>query len=293
MLVEDVAKLSPDDRLLYWVRERHQIYLRRRAGKPPPWSDDEVLNSYFFTNPYRENDKVTVWFRENIRGPLAESDAVLMATVIFRWFNWPPTGQLLIDNCLLTDWRQDEAEALLAAEAEAGNQVFTGAYMISGKHFTGRPKTETVCRLITPVWQERHRLVKEIKAHRSLQQCCELLQHFRGLGGFMSYEVACDLRHTALLRDATDVMTWCNPGPGAKRGLNRILGRPLKAAIPPEVWHRETQRLLALFNRRLPKMPKCEMREVEHSLCEWDKMERARMGEGHLKRRYDPYAAGS
>jgi hypothetical protein len=84
MLVSKVSSLSTEARFLYWIRERHSIYLRRKAGKPKPWTDDAILQNYFFTNPYRENDKTTVWFRETIREPLRNDPRVLMATVIFQ-----------------------------------------------------------------------------------------------------------------------------------------------------------------------------------------------------------------
>jgi hypothetical protein len=34
--------------------------------------------------------------------------------------------------------------------------------------------------------------------------------------------------------------------------------------------------------------PAWEMREVEHTLCEFDKYERARLGEGRPKQRFNP-----
>jgi hypothetical protein len=49
----------------YWISERHSIFLRRQEGKPKPWTDDPILRDYKFTNPFRENDRGTVWLREN------------------------------------------------------------------------------------------------------------------------------------------------------------------------------------------------------------------------------------
>src|SRR5262245_1677713 len=100
MNTEDVKKLPPLGIFLYWVRERHQIHLRRKAGMSPPWTDDEILQSIFFTNPYREHDKTTVWFRENVRDPLRNDPRVLFATIIFRWFNYIPTGEILKETDL-------------------------------------------------------------------------------------------------------------------------------------------------------------------------------------------------
>ena len=48
-----------------WIKERHNIYLSRAAGSPPPWTSDPILSKYKFTNPFRENDRVTVWMRKH------------------------------------------------------------------------------------------------------------------------------------------------------------------------------------------------------------------------------------
>ena len=52
--------------------------------------------------------------------------------------------------------------------------------------------------------------------------------------------------------------------------LQRILDESLKLSNWPGGW------------------PGWSMREVEHWLCEFDKYERARLGEGKMKRKYQP-----
>ena len=80
--------MTPEARFFWWIEERHRIFEKRKRGLSRDWwTEDEILRTYRFTNPYRENDRTTVWFRENIRDPLKDDNKVLMATVIFRWFN--------------------------------------------------------------------------------------------------------------------------------------------------------------------------------------------------------------
>ena len=43
------------ERFFYWINERHNIYVKRRASTPAPWTEDEILRKYKFTNPFREN----------------------------------------------------------------------------------------------------------------------------------------------------------------------------------------------------------------------------------------------
>jgi hypothetical protein len=277
------------ERFLYWIRERHAIYLKRRRGEPPPWTEDEILRSYFFTNPYRENDKTTVWFRENVRDGLRNSWSVVLATVIFRWFNYIPTGEELLRRGLLTRWSSKRALATFSKWRERKEKVFTGAFMINSP--PGMPKLEAICERIDNVWRDRERLRKDWYngEEGTLKRFHHLLTRYPGLGGFMAYEVVCDLRYTSILEEATDVLTWCNPGPGCCRGLHRITGKTIPAQSAAEGCPRPPKweaTMRALLSRCRKDFPDFEMREVEHSLCEFDKYERARTGSGQMKRRY-------
>jgi len=312
MKIQDVRKLSPIDRFLYWCRERYQIYLRRKNGRPKPWTDDEILQNYFFTMPYREKDKTTVWFRENVRDPLRDDPDVIFATAAFRWFNYIPTGEILackalrrndigLKDSFLCRWDADEVFVELDAERRQGRQVFTGAYMINSPAREG--KLEAIIRRVTNVWNGRNQLRQYYCADAlgmkgkpvSLELFHKVLTQFEGMGGFMAYEVVTDLRHTYLLENAPDIMTWCHVGPGARRGLYRVLGLDFPKGnnasgcprlLKPQEEIREMRKLLYVCNNHLRGMPPFEMREIEHSCCEADKYSRALDNDGRLKRKY-------
>jgi len=293
MRVSEVSKLSALDRFLYWIRERHNIYLKRKKGKPKPWTDDEVLQQFFFTNPYRENDKTTVWFRENIRDRLKDSPEVLFATVAFRWFNKIETGRALLEwrgLDSLTSWQGHTTAKMLRRRTACGTKVFTGAYMISAA--PGSNKVEHVCECLDIVWKDRRLLVNELLG-KSLQNAHEWLVQYPYLGGFMAYEVVTDLRFTYLLQNAKDKLTWCNPGPGCIRGLYWLAGEEEKITSnsghppKPKNWQKQMQDLLKITRERLPNMPRFEMREIEHICCEVDKYNRMLFHTGRSKRRYD------
>lgn len=292
MKLKKVHKLSPRDRLFYWIEERHRIHILREAGAPKPWTDDEILQNYFFTNPYREDDKTTRWFRAKIRNPWKNKTKVVFATIAFRWFNLIRTGEILKKRGYLTDWNHRRVLKTLSREREDGNKIFTGAYMINSPG--GERKLEAICRRVTNVWDDREALNDFFREHlcsQSLETAHEFLTQYDGLGGFMAYEVVCDLRYTKWLEKAHDVLTWCNPGPGCIRGLYRIAGEGLptksNATSPPRPkdWLDRMEDLLDEANERLAHLS-LEMREIEHSLCEFDKYERARTGDGKLKRKY-------
>lgn len=288
MNISNVKNQTPLNRFIYWIRERHKIYERRLEGKPKPWTNDTVLQSYFFTNPYRENDKTTVWFRNTVREPLHNNPDVLMATVIFRWFNRIETGQVLVASDLLRNWNEKQAVRVLRKYQRDGRRpLFTGAFMIKVGNGPPGSKLPQVCSAIQGVYKARKRLLSVSKDNCRLQALWQELKRHRGLGGFMAYEIVCDLRYTYLLKNATDVDTWCNQGPGAVRGLRRLYPEIPRGRISKEVWQEKTIDLLIICRKRLNGMPQFEMREVEHSLCEFDKYERALWSKGKNKRKYN------
>lgn len=298
MKLDKVKRLSPLERFLYWIKERHNIFVLKSAKVKKPWTDDEILQQYFFTNPYRENDKVTQWVRSNIRDPLYYDPKVLFALTCFRWFNLIETGVALssyrhtkgaqCDHGLLERWICSKAIKLLTDRQLDGEKVFTGAFTISPSGST-KPKIERVCEdYITPVWANWKELAHKVKKGKTMENAFNALRAYPGLagGGFMAYEVVCDLRYTGLLEMPPDRNTWTNLGPGGIRGLNRLMDRPLESPKPRD-WLKEMVSLLKTVRSKLPNMPKFEMREIEHSLCEYDKYERALFGQGHMKRRYN------
>jgi len=113
------------------------------------------------------------------------------------------------------------------------------------------------------------------------------------MGPFMAYEVVTDLRDTYILEDANDVNTWANAGPGAMRGLNRLIGRPLKFTSTVHPWQEEMYDLLGIAHDRLDRdwtFPshgqKFELREIEGGLCEFDKYSRILKNEGRTRGLY-------
>lgn len=272
-----------------YARERERVRLRREDGRPAPWTLDPILQEYRFCNVFREDDRTTRWFDLNVRRRLRLSDRVLLATVIFRWFNRISTGQVLLRAGLLDDWDTAVAKRVLREV----RPLVTGSYII--KTPNGMDKLEGLCWCIDQVREQEAELVKMIRGASTLELAHAILKRMPYLGSFMAYEVVTDLRRTSLLWDATDVLSWAPAGPGAARGLGRIFENN------PDHWRytspvdqlRMLERMrsllrLAWSNEQLwPRgWPPWEMREVEHTLCEFDKYERARLGEGTPRQRF-------
>lgn len=266
------------------ARERYHIFLRREAGEKAPWTKDEILRQFKFCNVFREDDRTTIWIRENIREPLRNDPKVFQAIVIARWFNRVSTMERIKDILLEDSWTHEKGEALLRGVSP----LLSAAYLIRSPQgmdkLTGMLWQIDQC--LEAVRAKAQEMASSSRAY-TLQEITEWLARFPGIGEFLAYEVVSDLRHTFLLENAPDIMTWANPGPGCEKGIRHLLGgstggkanmvlvmqQLVEASRDPENWPAE--------------WPAWEMREAEHMLCEFDKYERTRLGEGTPKQLFN------
>ena len=259
-----------------YMIERHSIYERRAEGQPYPWTEDPILKEYSFCNVYRELDRVTIWIRENWREPYADHPNLPFAMAMARQINWPDT---LEEIGFPEHWNPERIKAIMQGRLNRKEKVYTGAYMLTGT-LGGTKVEQTIDKILTPLYEMPPRII-----NNSLEETWKRYLPYPGFSGFMAYEVVTDLRHTKHLENAEDIMTWANPGPGAKRGLNRIHGRELEKNIPKKQLISEMKQLLDLCN--MAPLP-LEMRDIEHCLCEFDKYERVRLGQGKPRAKYKP-----
>jgi hypothetical protein len=268
------------------ARERERIRIHRSQGlEPKDWTVDPVFQFWRFCNVRREDDKTTVWFRENVRNALLSPYRVTAATVIFRWFNRIETGELIKD-LLLEEWNTEEARRRL----KDVTPVVTGAYIIKGPDYM--TKLDGVLYCVDRALPQLKVMVENWGP--SLQSAWEDLCTIYYLGKFMSYEVVSDLRWTPVLNQAKDICTWANAGPGCARGLGWVL-RNNSSTFNSE--SKVDQKIMLelmealLYASREDKywpveFPRWEMREVEHWACEFDKYKRGESG-NKLKRRFN------
>jgi len=273
--------MNNTERFFYYINERHKIFIKRQLGDPFPWTKDEILQTYSFCNVFRELDTVTLWLRQNWREPYADHPNLPFAMAMARQINWPST---LEEIGFPEHWNPERIKAIMQGRMNRKEKVYTGAYMLTGT-LGGTKVEQTIDKILTPLYENPPPI-----HHNSLQNTWAEYLPYAGFSGFMAYEVVTDLRHTKHLENAEDIMTWANAGPGAKRGLNRIHGRPLNQTIKKEQLNEEMKELLDISeevtNTLDPSVPDLEMREIEHCLCEFDKYERTRLGEGRPRAKY-------
>ena len=113
----------------------------------------------------------------------------------------------------------------------------------------------------------------------------------------MAKEIVLDALHGShTLRSLIDdINEWCPCGPGARRGLNRIFGRPTGMFVDDNdvesAYIGEMATLLAAAQKAIPgwcNEMDIKLHDIQFQLCEFDKYERIRQSERGWVARYVP-----
>lgn len=269
--------------LLTWMRERERARLAREAGLPPPPDLDPTIREWRFCNVDRRDDRVTRFVR--LAYALPGHPLLWFNLTIARLVNWPPT---LTRLGWIGDWDRDRDRFLSVFRelAAAGAKAYTGAYMIPGGP-AGEAKHDYLARACLDVlWARR------ASAPRPGAPLSDWSRFLTApvLGDFLRNQVLTDIRDAPGFDAAPDWETFVLGGPGTVRGLNRLLGLPLDRSwkqrdVAPAVLDLRAA-LLAAEPRWAPVLR--DPNNLTNCLCEFDKWERVRRGEGKPRARYSP-----
>lgn len=278
MLISEVKKLSPIDRLAYWIVERESVRLKKASGKPKPWTDDSILQSYRFCNAKRMDDKVSKWLLQEWYEPFFNHKNMLVAACIARFFNKPESLEMVTEYIFKdTTWPKikDAVSTVMRTAKEEGMTIYNGAYMVRGNDG---------CDKVSSVMDHYVQSVVDKKIRpdtSSMENTWADLKECYGWGSFMAGQVVADLRW-AMEGTWADKLTWAPIGPGSARGMNRIHGRDLKAPLPQEQFQSELTTLMSTLKTKLPLsiFSRLEAHDFQNTLCETDKYNRVVNDEG-------------
>jgi hypothetical protein len=275
------------EELMAFIKERHAIWKRRADGKPKPWTKDPILQSYRFCNVLRELDTVTQWVGEVWRQPRVTEKDLWFGMVVARLVNWPETLQ---EVGWPLPWRPNKFVDAMHKRRARGEKVFGGAYIVS-TNGRAMDKAEYLAgHVLNPLWEARARI--RPRAGDTLESFHQRLMAFDGMGSFMAAQVVADLKYGCPhLVKAADWHTWASSGPGSRRGLNRVVGRDKDAPWREGDWRKALGELQELVNSpkhfRGTGLPShLHAQDLQNCLCEFDKYERTRLGEGKPRSSY-------
>jgi hypothetical protein len=271
--------------LVYWITNRESIRRLRAAGAPPPWTSDLILSAGHFDNVRRPDDRVSRWIHFEWIEPHADHPDLFLACTVARFINEP---EVLAEVGFPLPWDPERFVGIMAARKARGAKLERRAYMIHADRKPGQLKAEYMARRIfTPMWRSRE-FLRPVRGE-TLARYHGRLSELHGMaGGFMSGQVIADLKFAEPLRSASDWYTFTASGPGSRRGLNRVLGRPVDAPWTEGDWQREFARVRSAVMPDLERLGLGDLdsQSLQSCLCELHKYERAR--EGGSMRRFRP-----
>lgn len=268
-------------KLVYWISERQSIYVKKTQGLPKPWTDDPVLRKYRFCNVYREQDTVTRWIADNWRAKYADHPNGWFAMVLARLLNWPWT---LSKFSAPLPWKRDQFVGVVRMIQAAGGKAYSSAYIVSTNGNAMNKAVYLADRVLEPLWQARETI--RPKSKDTCRRLHQRLARHTGMGSFIAGQVVADTKF--MMDNPGDFWTFAVSGPGSKRGLNRVCGRPIGAPWNEQVWYDHLEQLgeQLLAYEEIAKLPRISMQDLQNCLCEFDKYRRVELGAGTPRSKY-------
>lgn len=273
-------------RFIDFVVERHRIYLRRSSGHLKPWTQDPILQNYRFCNVYRELDTETIWLHNNWLTEVEKKGTsfVWFAAAVARQINKYET---LAKLPLPVPWNPDKTKAIIDDMMNRGITTYSSAYIVS-THGVKRIKSDYIIDdICTPLWNDRLLISNYLT---SLFDLHSILINYFGIANFMAGQIIADAKHFEPLKHSEDWHTWATGGPGSIRGLHRVRNESVSryTKANDEVWLKDLNKLQSNVNNKFAQLnwTLLDAQNTQNCLCEFDKYERARLGEGRPKQRY-------
>lgn len=178
----------------YWkfAEERQNIFFRRMFGERP-WTDDEILGKYKFTNAYRASDRVSQYLIRNViyTDEKFSPEDTCFRILLFKMFNKIETWEYLeqsLEFVSYSSYCYEEYERLLTQRLMDGQKIFSAAYIMpSGKSSFGYSKKhQNNLKLLE--FMMRSKLSVKIAGAKTLEEVYKILLSFPMIGSFLAFQ---------------------------------------------------------------------------------------------------------
>lgn len=223
-----IKKIKPKPSIVYntyweFISKRQDVFFKRINNTQYPWSDDDIINNYKFTNVYRATDRVSQFLIRNIiyKGN-QEPDELLFRIILFKIFNRISTWEFLeeeLGEITFKDYSFKTYDKLLLEVLRNKEPIYSPAYiMASGKSIFGKErKHQNHLLLIEKMINDK--LPHILQRCKSMKEVYELLLSYPTIGEFLAYQYTIDLNYSNLINFSE--MEFVKAGPGAKDGITK------------------------------------------------------------------------
>lgn len=208
----------------YWnfAYKRQEVFFSRFKGNHFPWTDDDILIKYKFTNSYRASDRVSqylisdvIYCKENY-----SPEDLFFRIILFKVFNKIETWEYLIKEFGDITWKDYSFEKYdkVLSYLLSKKKIYSAAYIMpSGTYFGFNKKHRNNLKLIEMMMRDH--ITAKIASIRSLKDLYLILLSYPSIGNFLSFQYAIDLNYSELC-DFSE-MDYVVAGPGAISGIKK------------------------------------------------------------------------
>ncbi|KAI2496911.1 hypothetical protein MHU86_17604 [Fragilaria crotonensis] len=261
-----------------FVNERQRIWERRNNGDPAPWSQCIVFNEYFFCNNYRELDRGTNYFRDQMLqlrekyptvGRQVWLSKVLFASMCYRLLNLIETFEAF--GGIPEPGAVSKFLTSIRETMKAGKIAFTGAHQTMGfdrYNDTMHDVVKSLNKLASDIFNADLR--------KSLRDCYHEVTSICNVGPFFAWQITCDLMECGCLPNCTE-NDYAKLGNGAVKGIQLIFGKECKSEVQQVhaamLLGKLQNQVFADLGVHFPRFRGKELtlKDIEHALCEFNK----------------------
>lgn len=297
------GKINMDNmKILYeYVSERNKVFIKKESGQPKPWTDNEIIRTYSFTNLRREQDKTTKWLINNISNNLSmDLHDRFYNSLLFRMYNRIDTAEVLeLNKPFMLD--DNKINNLMNMRS-----CYTRAFRTLGlRRGLSRQYPFTHDRLLPIAFVSDLEVLhgclvpRDILQAETAEDAYVWFSKINGVGPFFAYQFFVDMTYMRWFPFSENEFVVC--GPGAIRGLSYLFPEDCDLTDSEKVfWLRNN--IDEIFKEIDPsydvyeffKSCWCEdydccwnVMSLENVVCEFSKYMWPHVG-GKIKRKYNP-----
>lgn len=267
----------------YWefAAKRQEVFFNRMAGEESPWTNDNIIQKYKFTNAYRASDRVSQYLIRNViyENEQYSPEDVCFRILFFKLFNKIETWKYIkttLGEITYSSYNYDIYNALLMKKIEDKDKIYSAAYIMpSGKSCFGfEKKHQNNLKLLEYMMETG--LPKKVALAKNLEELYNILLSYPTLGKFLAFQFAIDINYSELC-DFSE-MSFVIAGPGAQNGIKKCFGDlrgydyedviKIVAEKQSEEFEKRGIQFKSLFGREL------QLIDCQNLFCETDKYAR-------------------
>ena len=202
----------------YWkfAAERQLIFFRRWLGRSFPWTSDEILRDYKFTNVYRASDRVSQYLIRNViyDGNQAPRE-VFFRIIVFKLFNKIETWELLtrkLGSVRFETYQYELYDEILSEAMARRTPIYSAAYIMPSRSrdFRSQTKHQNHLKLLEHMMSTE--LPERLADAKTMESAFSLLRSYPMMGDFLAYQFVTDINYSGMTSFSESEFVVAGPG---------------------------------------------------------------------------------